>query len=121
MMPYPFESYAQAGPPQWWHILAALGPWVLLLAVCIVGFVWWLALRQATRDAIRNDQWRRAVWALRASVDPNPKKRRIGNAVLDQLGNRAAAGSDEAKVIAQARPGTQKHDVRPSEMNDKPN
>ncbi|MDJ0459308.1 hypothetical protein PUN71_019055 [Arthrobacter sp. NQ7] len=103
MTQYPI--YAQSGPPEWWQILAALGPWILLLAASIVGFIWWLALRQETKAVGRNDQWSRVVWALEASLDADQQKRRAGRAALDVLDREAVPGSDEAKIIAQARQG----------------
>lgn len=114
MTPYPV--YVQSGPPEWWQILAALGPWILLLAACVVGFIWWLALRQETRQMRQNDQWRRAVWALEASVDANPKKRRAGRAILDLLKREAIGGSDVAKMVAKASQGSCRR-----EESDKPN
>lgn len=112
-----YPVYAQSGPPEWWQILAALGPWILLLASCVVGFVWWLALRQETKAIRRNDQWSRTVWALEASVDANPKKRHAGRAVLDLLNREVAAGSDEAKLVAQAREGSAGREVEGSNPN----
>ncbi|MEW1813031.1 hypothetical protein AB0284_20305 [Pseudarthrobacter phenanthrenivorans] len=97
------DVYVQPGAPEWWQILAALGPWILILAACIVGFIWWLALRQETKAIIRNDRWSRAVWALEASLDENPNRRRAGRAVLDLLGSQAPANSDEARIVAQKR------------------
>lgn len=115
------EIYVQSGPAEWWQILAALGPWILLLAACVVGFIWWLALRQETKDVTRNDQWTRTMWALEASADANPKKRRVGRAVLDLLAREAVAGSDEAKIIAQARQGSFAPKGGAAETDDKPN
>lgn len=116
MTPYPV--YAYSGPPEWWEILAALGPWILLL---VAGFVWWLALRQETKDVTRNDQWARALWGLEASMDENPNKRRVGIAVLDLLHKEAAADSDVARIVAQARQGGSGREGGPSVMNGKPN
>lgn len=103
MTPYPI--YAQTGPLEWWQILTALGPWILLLTAGVVGFIWWLALRKETKDVTRNDQWARTVWALEASVDTDPKKRRAGRAVLDLLNRGAVADSDVTKILAQAPKG----------------
>lgn len=111
--------YAQSGPPEWWQILAALGPWILLLAGCILGFVWWLALRQETKTVSRDDQWARTIWGLEASVDAHPNKRRAGNAVLDVLHRQAVADSDVARMVAQARQGGSGREGGPSKMNDK--
>ena len=60
----------------------------MLLGADIVGFIWWLAVRQGTKPVIRNDQWGRAEWALEACLDENPKRRRAGRAVLDLLGRK---------------------------------
>ncbi|WP_156133832.1 hypothetical protein [Pseudarthrobacter phenanthrenivorans] len=102
----PTPIYVQYGPPEWWQVLAAVGPWVVLLAASVLGVMWWrLALRRETRAVSRNDQWDRVVWAIEASVDANPQKRSAGRAALDVLSREAVAGSDEAKIIAQARQG----------------
>ncbi|WP_018771442.1 hypothetical protein [Arthrobacter sp. 162MFSha1.1] len=115
------DVYVQPSSPEWWQILAALGPWFLLLAAGIIGFIWWLALRQETKTVSRNDQWSRVVWALEASVDAKPQKRRAGRAALDALDREAVAGSDEARIIAQARQGSFALKGGAAETNDKPN
>lgn len=97
------DVYVQPSAPEWWQILAALGPCFLLLAAGIVGFIWRLALREETKAVRRNDQWSRVAWAIEASVDANPQKRRAGHAALDVLNREAVPGSREAKIIAQAR------------------
>lgn len=96
-----FDAYAQPGEPEWWEILAALGPWILLLGFFLVCFIWWLAARQDAKSAERQEWWRRAEWALDASLDEDPKRQRTGRAVLDLLGSRVPAGSDEARIVAE--------------------
>lgn len=96
-----FDTDAQPGEPEWWQILAARGPWILLLGFFLVCFIWWLAARQDAKSAERQKLWRRAEWALDASLDEDPKRQRTGHAVLDLLGSRIPAGSDEARIFAE--------------------
>lgn len=107
-------------PPEWWQILADLCPWVLFLAACIAGFIWWLALRQEAQDASRREWWSRAQWALEATWDENPQKQRAGRAVLKALRSRVPVDSDEAQFAANAQQVSSGRDGETTDLSDKP-
>lgn len=111
--PNPVHVIVDTGPAEWWQILAALGPLAVLLGALLAAFIGWNTLRQRTnaderalaqkREAdSRAEWWRRAQWALEASVNDKPEKQDIGLAVLENLSTSSLAGPEEAQIIAEA-------------------
>ncbi|GAC1492678.1 MAG: hypothetical protein NVS2B15_12770 [Pseudarthrobacter sp.] len=96
------DLYAQAASPEWWQILAALGPWVMLVAFGIVAILWWRAVRDGYEARERAGWWRRAEWALEAAADDDPRKQAVGVAALKLLNTDRLAGPEEARFNAAA-------------------
>ncbi|MBE4719860.1 hypothetical protein [Pseudarthrobacter sp. AB1] len=88
---------------EWWQIVAALGPLVVLCAVLIAA-IGWVALRRRTaaiNPGNRSDWWPRAQWALEACLD-DPKRREVGFAALELLNTSNLSGKEESRIIAEA-------------------
>jgi hypothetical protein len=109
----PIDVFVHSGPAEWWQIVAALGPLAVLLGALLAAFIGWNTLRQRTisdnraleqkREAdSRAEWWRRAQWALEASLDDKPEKQDIGLAILEALSTSNLAGPEEAQIIAEA-------------------
>lgn len=122
--PEPLEVILRTGPAEWWQIFAALSPLAVLFGALLAAFISWNTLRQRTaadKEALaqkreadwkaltqkteadsRAEWWRRAQWALEASLDDKPGKQDIGLAVLELLTTSNLAGPEEAQIIAEA-------------------
>lgn len=111
--PGPVHVTLDSGPAEWWQIVAALGPLAVVLGALLAAFIGWNTLRQRTvaddralrqkaEADSRAEWWRRAQWALEASVDSKPEKQDIGLAVLELLSTSNLAGPEEAQIIAEA-------------------
>lgn len=120
----PVDVLVHTGPPEWWQIIAALGPLAILLSAILAAFISWNTLRQRTKaDALalaqkseadanalsqrteadrRAEWWRRAQWALESSMDEKPEKQDMALAVLELLNTSDLAGPEETKIIAAA-------------------
>jgi hypothetical protein len=99
---------------EWWQIVAALGPLVVILSAVLIAAIGWLTLRRRTvADAVvfgsattiadsQSDWWHRAGWALEASLDDDPARREAGLAALQLLNESSLSGKEETLVIAEA-------------------
>jgi hypothetical protein len=104
------DVIVHTGGAEWWQIVAALGPLVVLL----VAGIGWFALRRPTvADAVaaldaetipasQSAWWSRARWALEASLDDDPAKREVGLAALELLNASSISGKEETLIIAEA-------------------
>ncbi|WP_181364984.1 hypothetical protein [Arthrobacter sp. HMWF013] len=87
----------------WWQIVAAVGPLVVILGVVSFAAIGWLRLRdRKTKAGSRSDWWPRAVWALEASLEDDPKRREVGFAALQLLNESSLSGKEESLIIAEA-------------------
>jgi hypothetical protein len=114
--PSPIDIIIHNGDAEWWQIVAALGPLVVLLGAVLLVVIGWLALRRRTvADAVafdpetiaasQSDWWPRARWALEASLDDDPARREVGLAALELLNVSSLAGKEETLIIAEAWKG----------------
>jgi hypothetical protein len=99
---------------EWWQIVAALGPLMVILGAVLIASLGWLTLRRRTvADTVafgsettiadsQSDWWHRARWALEASLDDNPTRRELGLAALQLLNESSLSGKDETLLIAEA-------------------
>jgi hypothetical protein len=99
---------------EWWQIVAAIGPLVVILgAVLIVAIGWRTPRRRTVAGAVsfgsetttadnQSDWWARARWALEASLDDDPKRREVGLTALQLLNESSLSGKEEASIIAEA-------------------
>jgi hypothetical protein len=103
------DVIVHTGDAEWWQIVAALGPLVVLL-VAAIG--WFAQRRPIVADAVAFDAetipasqsawWSRARWALEASLDDDPAKREVGLAALELLNTSSISGKEETLIIAEA-------------------
>lgn len=122
--PSPVHVIVDAGPAEWWQILATLGPLAILVGAVLAALISWRTLRQRTAaDALalsqkndadtnalrqktdadsRAEWWRRAQWAFEAAMDDKPEKQDVGLAILELLNTSKLAGPEEAQIIAEA-------------------
>lgn len=98
--PSPVPVIVQAAPMADWQVWAAFAP---LIAAVIAAGIAAAALWQKHRADNRAEWWRRAQWALDASVDAtNREKQDIGLAVLELLSTSDLAGPEEAQILGEA-------------------
>lgn len=110
--PSPIDIIIHTGDAEWWQIVAALGP----LVVVIVAGISWLTLRQRifggavpldheTTAGSQSAWWPRAQWALDATLDDKPARREAGFAALELLCTSSLSGKEETRIIAEAWKG----------------
>jgi hypothetical protein len=103
------DVVVHTGDAEWWQIVAALWPLVVLL----VAGIGWFALRRPTvADAVafdaetiaagQSDWWPRARWALEASLAESPVRQEVGLAALELLNASSLSGKEEASITAEA-------------------
>jgi hypothetical protein len=103
------DIVVHTGDAEWWQIVAALGPLVVLL----VAGITWLLLRQGafvatvpisdeTSVGSQSAWWSRARWALEATLDDKPARREVGLAALELLSTSSLSGKEETAIIAEA-------------------
>lgn len=102
------------GDAEWWQIVAALGPLVVILGAVLIAAIGWLTQRRRTvADAVtfgsettnadsQSDWWHRARWALEATLDDDPRRQEVGLAALKLLNESSLSGTEETMIIAQA-------------------
>lgn len=104
-----------AAPPEWWQIVSALSPLAVLVAAIVAATVGLLTLRQKARSDNRSEWWRRAQWALDASLSRSRSEAEMGQRAIDLLGRSELAsheelallrvGTEDALAAAAAAPG----------------
>lgn len=93
------------GNAEWWQIVVALSPLVILLAAILVAVIIWLTghpRTYTTSPDSGSEWWQRARWALEASLDEDPKRRQVGLAALELLNASNLSGREENRIIAEA-------------------
>lgn len=103
------DIVVHTGDAEWWQIVAALGPLVVLL----VAGITWLILRQGafvatvpvddkTSAGSQSAWWSRARWALEATLDDKPARQEVGLAALELLNTSSLSSKEETMIIAEA-------------------
>lgn len=91
------------GDAEWWQIIAAFGPLVVIIGAVLIAVIGWLTLRDLeTKAGSQPDWWHRARWALEASLDEDPARREVGLAALQLLNESSLSGKEESLIIAEA-------------------
>ncbi|MCU1548876.1 MAG: hypothetical protein JWO29_1827 [Arthrobacter sp.] len=99
-----------AAVPEWWQIVAALGPLAVLLGAVLAALLGWRTLRQRTRaDARALDQkteadnraewWKRTQWALDKALDRDEDAKALGLATLAVLTRSELARQEELELL----------------------
>ncbi|WP_433874177.1 hypothetical protein [Sinomonas atrocyanea] len=100
--PLPVQSTAAAAGPAWWEIVSALAPVGTLAAAVVAAIVGLNTIRQRSYSDRRAEFWRRAEWALEASVSPDPQMQAMGTMVLASLAKSDLIASDEELQLLDA-------------------
>lgn len=93
--------------PAWWQIVAAVGPVVVLLGVAAIALGCWLLRPVSGRDAddavVNTFGWDRVKWAMDAAVSSDPKRRKAGLALLEQLSVSRCLDEESIRIATQVR------------------
>jgi hypothetical protein len=88
-----------APPPEWWQIIAALSPLAVLLAAVIAAVIGVLTIRQRARADNRAEWWRRAQWALDASLSKEPSQAEMGQKAIELLSKSKLATPEDGTLL----------------------
>ncbi|MDQ0633708.1 hypothetical protein QFZ40_001617 [Arthrobacter pascens] len=87
----------------WWQIVAAVGPFVVILGAVLFAAMGWLRpWGLKPKAGSQSDWWPRARWALEATLDDDPKRREVGLTALKLLNESSLSGTEESVIIAEA-------------------
>lgn len=89
----------QVAPAEWWQILSALSPLAVLIAAIVAATVGLMTLRQRARADNRSEWWRRAEWALNASLSENKSEAEMGQKAIDLLGRSELATDEDLSLL----------------------
>lgn len=95
--------YAQ---PEWLQVIVAFTPLVSMLLV--LGAILWCSFRPAgsrgpAPQGPRRGSWDQMVWALDMAMDADPRRRKAGMAVLNELRSRNLLSRRDAEIVAQVQ------------------
>ncbi len=97
--PSPLPVTVVAPPAEWWQILGALSPLAVLVAAIVAALVGLLSLRQKARADNRSEWWRRAQWALDASLSRSRSEAEMGQKAIEILGQSELASREELALL----------------------
>ncbi|MGO4856935.1 hypothetical protein [Arthrobacter sp. 2MCAF14] len=97
--PSPLPVTVVAPPAEWWQILGALSPLAVLVAAIVAAIVGLLSLRQKARADNRSEWWRRAQWALDASLSRSRSEAEMGQKAIEILGQSELASREELALL----------------------
>ena len=97
--PSPLPVTVVAPPAEWWQILGALSPLAVLVAAIVAAIVGLLSLRQKARADDRSEWWRRAQWALDASLSRSRSEAEMGQKAIEILGHSELASREELALL----------------------
>ncbi len=98
-IPSPIPVTVVGAPPEWWQILGALSPLAVLVAAIVAAIVGLLSLRQKARSDNRSEWWRRAQWALDASLSRSRSEAEMGQKAIEILGHSELASREELALL----------------------
>jgi flagellar biogenesis protein FliO len=98
-IPSPIPVTVVAAPAEWWQILGALSPLAVLVAAIVAATVGLLSLRQKARADNRSEWWRRAQWALDASLSRSRSEAEMGQKAIEILGHSELASREELALL----------------------
>jgi flagellar biogenesis protein FliO len=98
-IPSPIPVTLVGAPPEWWQIVGALSPLAVLVAAMVAAIVGLLSLRQKARADDRSEWWRRAQWALDASLSRSRSEAEMGQKAIEILGHSELASREELSLL----------------------
>lgn len=97
--PSPIPVTVAGAAPEWWQVLGALSPLAVLVAAIVAAVVGLLTLRQKARADDRSEWWRRAQWALDASLSRSPSEAEMGQKAIEILGRSELASREDLALL----------------------
>lgn len=94
--PTPLEVFVRTTPAADWQVWAAFAP---LIAAIIAAFIAGAALWQKHRSDNRAEWWRRAQWALDASMSNEPRRAEMGQQAINLLGGSKLATAEDGVLL----------------------
>lgn len=94
--PTPLDVFVRTAPAADWQVWAAFAP---LLAAIIAALIAAVALWQKHRSDNRAEWWRRAQWALDASMSEQPTRAEMGQQAINILGQSKLARPEDGALL----------------------
>lgn len=94
--PSPIDVFVRNAPAAEWQVWAAFAP---LMAAVIAALIAVVTLWQRRRADNRAEWWRRAQWALDASMSDEPKRAEMGQQAINLLGRSKLATPEDGALL----------------------
>jgi hypothetical protein len=94
--PGPLDVFVHAAPAADWQVWAAFAP---LIAAVLAALIAVFTLSQRRRADNRAEWWRRAQWALDASMSDQPKRAEMGQQAINLLGRSKLATPEDGVLL----------------------
>lgn len=94
--PTPLDVFVRTAPAADWQVRAAFAP---LIAAIIAALIAGAALWQKHRADNRAEWWRRAQWALDASMSDQPTRAEMGQQAINILGQSKLARPEDGALL----------------------
>jgi hypothetical protein len=94
--PSPLDVFVHAAPAADWQVWAAFAPVIAAVLAALIAF---FTLWQRRRADNRAEWWRRAQWALDASMSDEPKRAEMGQQAINLLGRSKLATPDDGVLL----------------------
>lgn len=94
--PTPLDVFVRTAPAADWQVWAAFAP---LIAAIIAALIAGAALWQKHRSDNRAEWWRRAQWALDASMSDQPTRAEMGQQAINILGQSKLARPEDGALL----------------------
>lgn len=94
--PSPLDVIVHTDPAPWWQTLAPYAP---LLAALIAAWIAWRTLKERSRADNQSEWWRRAQWAIDASLSTDPDHAEMGQKAIEVLGRSKLATDEELELL----------------------
>lgn len=94
--PGPIDVFVHNAPAADWQVWAAFAP---LIAAVIAALIAFFTLWQRRRADNRAEWWRRAQWALDASMSDEPKRAEMGQQAINILGRSKLATPEDGILL----------------------
>lgn len=94
--PTPLDVFVRTAPAADWQVWAAFAP---LIAAIIAALIAGAALWQKHRADNRAEWWRRAQWALDASMSEQPTRAEMGQQAINLLAQSKLARPEDGKLL----------------------
>lgn len=100
------DVIVRTDPAPWWHVLAAVGPYIIIFLAEIVWIVLLLRANRRGKTASQLD-WEQMRWALDASLSEDAQRAKMGRGVLAALSRLPLSKNDREllRVASQSGPG----------------